>query len=62
LNLMQARKKPIETLVAADLVSDLSARLSLLQVAEPPARKPGIKVDSVDALLQQLRAKEGIEL
>jgi electron transfer flavoprotein beta subunit len=61
-NLMQARKKPIETLVAADLVSDLSARLSLLQVAEPPARKPGIKVDSVDALLQQLRAKEGIEL
>lgn len=61
-NLMQARKKPIETLVAADLVSDLSARLSLLEVAEPPARKPGIKVDSVDALLQQLRAKEGIEL
>jgi electron transfer flavoprotein beta subunit len=61
-NLMQARKKPIETLMAADLVSDLSARLSLLQVAEPPARKPGIKVDSVDALLQQLRAKEGIEL
>ncbi|GLQ00817.1 electron transfer flavoprotein subunit beta [Methylophaga thalassica] len=61
-NLMQARKKPIETLVAADLVSDLSTRLSLLQVAEPPARKPGIKVDSVDALLQQLRAKEGIEL
>lgn len=61
-NLMQARKKPIETLMAADLVSDLSTRLSLLQVAEPPSRKPGIKVDSVDALLQQLRAKEGIEL
>lgn len=61
-NLMQARKKPIETLSASELVTDLSPRLSLIKVAEPPQRKAGIKVDSVDALLQQLRTKEGIAL
>lgn len=61
-NLMQARKKPIETLPASELVTDLSPRLSLIKVAEPPQRKAGIKVDSVDALLQQLRTKEGITL
>ncbi len=61
-NLMQARKKPIETLSASELVTDLTPRLSLIKVAEPPQRKAGIKVDSVDALLQQLRTKEGIAL
>lgn len=61
-NLMQARKKPIETLSASELVTKLIPRLSLIKVAEPPQRKAGIKVDSVDALLQQLRTKEGIAL
>ena len=61
-NLMQARKKPIENLSASDLVTELTPRLSLINVAEPPQRKAGIKVDSVDALLQQLRTKEGIAL
>ncbi|WP_417510112.1 electron transfer flavoprotein subunit beta/FixA family protein [Methylophaga sp.] len=61
-NLMQARKKPIENLSASELVTDLTPRLSLINVAEPPQRKAGIKVDSVDALLQQLRTKEGIAL
>ncbi|SFK06922.1 electron transfer flavoprotein subunit beta/FixA family protein [Methylophaga sulfidovorans] len=61
-NLMQARKKPIETLSASELISELTPRLSLIKVAEPPQRKAGIKVDTVDALLQQLRTKEGIAL
>jgi len=61
-NLMMARKKPIETLAAAELGVDAAPRLKLLQVTEPPARKPGIKVGSVAELLSKLRSHEGIEL
>ncbi len=54
-NLMQAKKKPIETVKSSDLGVDLVPRLKLLQVAEPPARAPGIKVSSVAELVQKLR-------
>lgn len=59
-NLMLARKKPIETLNAADLGIDVNPRLNLLQVSEPPARKAGIKVDSVEELVDKLRSHEGL--
>lgn len=61
-NLMQARKKPIETLNAAELGIDVEPRLKLLQAMEPPARKPGIKVGSISELLTKLRSHEGIQL
>lgn len=61
-NLMLARKKPIETLHATELASNIEPRLKLLQVNEPPARKPGIKVGSVAELLVKLRSHEGIQL
>lgn len=61
-NLMLARKKPIETLNAAELAANIEPRLKLLQVSEPPARKPGIKVGSVAELLTKLRSHEGIQL
>lgn len=61
-NLMLARKKPIETLSSADLGVDAAPRLRLLRVAEPPARKPGIKVGSVEELLSKLRTQEGMQL
>jgi len=59
-NLMMARKKPIETINASELGIDLGARLKLVQVSEPAARKAGIKVGSVEELLNKLRAHEGI--
>lgn len=61
-NLMQARKKSIAILSAAELDVDIAPRLKLLQVTEPPARKPGIKVGSVEELLNKLRSHEGILL
>nr|WP_294838722.1 electron transfer flavoprotein subunit beta/FixA family protein [uncultured Methylotenera sp.] len=61
-NLMMARKKPIETIKAADLGVDTKPRLQLLKVSEPPARKAGIKVSSVQELLTKLREHEGIQL
>ena len=61
-NLMMARKKPIETIKAADLGVDTKPRLQLLKVSEPPARKAGIKVSNVQELLTKLREHEGIQL
>jgi electron transfer flavoprotein beta subunit len=61
-NLMMARKKSIETINATDLSVDTKPRLQLLKVSEPPARKSGIKVGSVQELLAKLRAHEGIQL
>jgi electron transfer flavoprotein beta subunit len=61
-NLMMARKKPITTINAAELGVDYSPRLTLLQVNEPPLRKSGIKVGSVQELLQKLRQHEGIQI
>jgi electron transfer flavoprotein beta subunit len=61
-NLMMARKKPIETISAAELNVDTAARTRLLQVSEPPVRKPGIKVNNLNELLEKLRAHEGITL
>lgn len=59
-NLMMARKKPIETIDVTTLGIPLAPRLQLIEVAEPPARKAGIKVNSVEELLNKLRAHEGI--
>lgn len=61
-NLMMARKKTIETVSASELDLEVQPRLTLLKVNEPPARKPGIKVNSVAELVSKLRAHEGIQL
>ena len=61
-NLMMARKKPIESIKAADLGIDIAPRLHLLGVAEPPVRKAGIKVHSVQELLKKLNDVEGVSL
>jgi len=58
-NLMMAKKKPIETLSAAELSTDTAPRLKLVKVSEPPARKPGIKVNSVQELVAKLQ-EEGM--
>ena len=61
-NLMMARKKPIESINANDLDANIQPRLTLLKVTEPPVRKAGIKVNSIDELLGKLRAQEGIAI
>lgn len=61
-NLMMARRKPIETIAASELSVNSAPRLRVLNVTEPPARKPGIKVYSVEELLRKLNELEGIQL
>ncbi|MDW8444334.1 MAG: electron transfer flavoprotein subunit beta/FixA family protein [Acetobacteraceae bacterium] len=56
-NIMKARKKPIETLTPAALGVDVTPRLTVLRVEEPPARKAGVKVGSVAELVARLRTE-----
>jgi electron transfer flavoprotein beta subunit len=56
-NIMKAKKKPLETVKPADLGVDVTPRLKTLKVAEPPARKAGIKVPDVAALVAKLKTE-----
>jgi len=56
-NIMKARKQPIERLTAADLGVEPQPQLEVLELGYPPVRKAGPKLDSVDALLDRLRAE-----
>ncbi|MEQ9488924.1 MAG: electron transfer flavoprotein subunit beta/FixA family protein [Alphaproteobacteria bacterium] len=54
-NIMKAKKKPIDAYSPADLGVDVSNRLSVVKVAEPPTRKAGVKVASVAELVDKLK-------
>ena len=54
-NIMKAKKKPMEQLIAKDLGVDTSNRIQQLKVEEPPKRKGGIKVASVAELVSKLK-------
>ncbi len=54
-NIMKAKKKPIEQQPLADLGVETERRLQVLQVAEPAERQGGVKVESVDELVDKLR-------
>jgi electron transfer flavoprotein beta subunit len=54
-NIMKAKKKPLENVKPEDLGVDIAPRLKTLQVVEPAARKAGIKVADVAALLDKLK-------
>jgi len=56
-NLMKAKKKPMETIDAASSGIDLTPRLQILKVEEPPVRAGGKKVESVDDLLDKLKTE-----
>ena len=54
-NIMKAKKKPIEQIVAKDLGVDITNRVQQLKVEEPPKRKAGIKVANVAELVSKLK-------
>jgi len=55
-NIMKAKKKPLEVKAPADYRVDITPRLKTLNVAEPPVRKAGEIVSSVDELVAKLKA------
>ena len=54
-NIMKAKKKPIDRREADSLGVDVSPRLAIHRVEEPPKREAGIKVADVAELVAKLR-------
>jgi len=56
-NIMKARKKPIANFSPSDLGVDVTPRLKVIKVEEPPKRAAGQKVASVEELVNKLRTE-----
>lgn len=54
-NIMKARAKPMETTTPQDFGVDATPRLKVLSVEEPAKRQGGVKVGSVDELVEKLK-------
>ena len=54
-NIMKAKQKKIDIIEIESFDINIKNRLQVLEVSEPPERKPGIKVDDVDALVDKLK-------
>ncbi|MCQ0987669.1 electron transfer flavoprotein subunit beta/FixA family protein [Jiella marina] len=59
-NIMKAKKKPIEEKSPEDLGVDIAPRLEVLKTAEPKKREGGVKVASVDELVDKLKNEAGV--
>ena len=64
-NIMKAKKKPVQTISLEDMVKELGLNLDdvlvpkneVVEVYEPPPRKEGEMVESVEELLGKLKEK-----
>ena len=64
-NIMKAKKKPVQTISLEDMVKELGLNLDevltpkneVVEVYEPPPRKEGEMVKSIDELLGKLKEK-----
>ena len=54
-NIMKAKKKTLDVVTPADLGVDVAPRFAVQSVEPPPGRKAGIKVESVEQLVDKLR-------
>lgn len=54
-NIMAAKKKPLDIKTPADFGVDMASKISTLKVVPPAERKAGIKVTSVDELIDKLK-------
>ena len=59
-NIMKAKKKPLDTKSPADLGIDVAPRLTIVKTEEPAERAAGVKVGSVDELVEKLKNEAGV--
>jgi electron transfer flavoprotein beta subunit len=52
---MKAKSKPLAQKTPADYGVDIAPRIKTLKVSEPSKRQAGVKVGSVDELIDKLR-------
>lgn len=53
--IMKAKKKPLKEVAIDTLGVDVTPKVRVLKYAEPPTRQAGVKVETVDELLEKLR-------
>ena len=53
-NIMKARQKKIDSIDVTTLGLNLTPRLSVIEVNDPPERKAGIMVKDIDELMEKL--------
>ena len=54
-NIMKAKRKPLDATTPEALGVDVGRRTEVLNVAPPPGRQAGVKVESVDELVDKLK-------
>ncbi len=58
-NIMKAKKKQLDEKTPADYGVDITPRLKVVKTTEPETRKAGVKVASVDELIEKLKTEAG---
>ncbi|MEE8275314.1 MAG: electron transfer flavoprotein subunit beta/FixA family protein [Alphaproteobacteria bacterium] len=59
-NIMKAKKKPIDVKTPDELGVDVTPRIEVLKVVEPPKREAGVKVADAAELIARLRDDAGV--
>lgn len=59
-NIMKAKKKPLDTKKPDDFGVDITPRLKVLSIKDPPTRKAGIMVGDVAELVDKLKNEAGV--
>ena len=59
-NIMKAKRKPIDAKTPDDFGVDISPRLEVIKVSEPPKREAGVKVETVAELVDKLKNEAGV--
>ncbi len=54
-NIMKAKKKPMDVVTPDDLGIDVSSSVTTLKVVPPPSREAGVRVQSVEELVDKLK-------
>ena len=59
-NIMKAKKKPIDEKIPEDFNLEISPMLEIVKVSEPAQREAGIKVETVEELVNKLKNEAGV--
>ena len=59
-NIMKAKKKPIDDNLPEDFGVEIWTMLEILKVSEPAQREAGIKVETVEELVDKLKNEAGV--
>jgi electron transfer flavoprotein beta subunit len=59
-NIMKAKKKPIDEKSPEEYSVDITPRLQVVKVTDPPSREAGVKVENVAELIEKLKNEAGV--